>query len=117
MPSLVELTVLFNVLPELPPPIPRKRLSFAAQKALAQSKSAPTNSQPQPAPEPEMPVWRRLLSWTPFSASQKTKETPRINPFVALKNGKKMVVIGVVDAGTTTFFRFAQGAFEEWPMA
>lgn len=117
MPSLVELTALFNVLPELPPPIPRKRLSFAAQKALAQSKSAPTNSQPQPAPEPEMPLWRRLLSWTPFSASQKTEGKPRINPFVALKNGKKMVVIGVVDAGTTTFFRFAQGAFEEWPMA
>jgi tRNA-splicing endonuclease subunit Sen54 len=36
---------------------------------------------------------------------------------MALRQGNKSVVIAVVDAGTVSFFRFGQGAFEEWPMA
>jgi len=40
----------------------------------------------------------------------------RPNPFMALKAGKKIVVIAVVDAGSISFFRFGQGAFTEWPM-
>jgi tRNA-splicing endonuclease subunit Sen54 len=35
---------------------------------------------------------------------------------MALRQGNKSVVIAVVDAGTMSFFRFGQGAFEEWPM-
>jgi tRNA-splicing endonuclease subunit Sen54 len=35
---------------------------------------------------------------------------------MALKAGKKAVVIAVVDVGNITFFRFCQGAFAEWPM-
>jgi len=33
---------------------------------------------------------------------------------MAIKAGKKTVVVAVVDAGSTSFFRFGQGAFEEW---
>jgi tRNA-splicing endonuclease subunit Sen54 len=40
----------------------------------------------------------------------------KINPFMALRQGNKAVVIAVADAGTVSFFRFGQGAFEEWPM-
>jgi len=67
MPTLQELTDLFDVLPEVPLPPPR-----------------------QPGRKP--------------------------NPFVALKTGKKIIVIAVVDAGSTSFFRFGQGEFTEWPM-
>jgi tRNA-splicing endonuclease subunit Sen54 len=35
---------------------------------------------------------------------------------MALRQGNKSVVIAVVDAGTMSFFKFGQGAFEEWPM-
>ena len=67
MPTLQELTDLFDVLPQVPLPPPR-----------------------QPNRKP--------------------------NPFVALKTGKKIIVIAVVDAGSTSFFRFGQGEFTEWPM-
>ena len=40
-----------------------------------------------------------------------------VNPFFALKSGKRSVVLAVVDAGTTSMFRFVDGCFEEWPMA
>jgi tRNA-splicing endonuclease subunit Sen54 len=33
---------------------------------------------------------------------------------MAIKAGKKTVIVAVVDAGSTGFFRFGQGAFEEW---
>jgi tRNA-splicing endonuclease subunit Sen54 len=41
----------------------------------------------------------------------------KINPFAALRQGNKSVIIAVVDAGAVSFFKFGQGAFEEWPMA
>ena len=40
----------------------------------------------------------------------------KVNPFAVLKAGKKMVVVAVVDAGMISFFRFGQGAFEDFPM-
>jgi tRNA-splicing endonuclease subunit Sen54 len=40
----------------------------------------------------------------------------RPNPFMALKAGRKLVVIAVVDVGSISFFRFGEGAFTEWPM-
>jgi tRNA-splicing endonuclease subunit Sen54 len=47
-----------------------------------------------------------------------SKDRPRVvNPFTALKAGKKMIVIAVVDSGNVGFFRFSEGAFGEWPMA
>jgi len=35
---------------------------------------------------------------------------------MVLKAGKKNVVVAAVDAGSISFFRFGQGAFEELPM-
>jgi tRNA-splicing endonuclease subunit Sen54 len=35
---------------------------------------------------------------------------------MALKAGKKIIVIAVVDTGSISFFRFGQGEFAEWPM-
>jgi len=36
---------------------------------------------------------------------------------MVLKSGKKQVVVAAVDAGSISFYRFVQGAFEELPMA
>jgi tRNA-splicing endonuclease subunit Sen54 len=33
---------------------------------------------------------------------------------MALKAGKKTVIVAVVDSGSTGFFRFGEGAFSEW---
>jgi len=35
---------------------------------------------------------------------------------MALRQGKKVVVIAVVDAGSVSFFRLGEGVFAEWPM-
>ncbi|KAI1790188.1 tRNA-splicing endonuclease subunit sen54 N-term-domain-containing protein [Ganoderma leucocontextum] len=120
MPSISELTNLFGQLPELPPPVPRKRLSFAQQKlAACTAAQTPTKQPSTPAPGQTSAI-RRTISWL-WSSPQKTQAAnaqPRpSNPFPLLKTGKKMVVVAVVDAGTISFFRFGQGVFTEWPMS
>ena len=102
MPTLTELTTLFGVLPELPPPLPRKRQSFAQQKAAAVT--PPTASTPKTT---------LLFPWA-FAPREAVRN---INPFLSLKTGKKMVVIAAVDAGMISFYRFGEGVFTEWPMA
>ncbi|KAJ3502428.1 hypothetical protein NMY22_g18586 [Coprinellus aureogranulatus] len=109
MPTLQELTDLFDVRPEEPLPLPRK-------KHPMQQSSKPGTSAPPPVLSTSVPppFLQRMLPWL-FPAP---KERPRpVNPFVALKAGKKMVVIAVVDSGNVGFFRFSEGAFDEWPMA
>ncbi|KAL6303916.1 tRNA-splicing endonuclease subunit sen54 N-term-domain-containing protein [Sparassis latifolia] len=112
MPSLPELTALFDVLPELPPPVPRKRISYAQQK---QERAAPALTSSAP-PFTKSPLWHRIFSWGLKPPSTPTAPPRNPNPFLALKTGKKMVVVAAVDAGTISFFRFGQGAFNEWPM-
>ena len=115
MPSISELTYLFGQLPELPPPVPRKRLSFAQQKLVAPT--AARNPQKQPS-TPMASVTSRTSFWSWFGPQKTQTAQPRpSNPFPSLKTGKKMVVVAVVDAGTISFFRFGQGVFTEWPMS
>ncbi|KIP06834.1 hypothetical protein PHLGIDRAFT_30306 [Phlebiopsis gigantea 11061_1 CR5-6] len=108
MPTLAELHDLFEILPEVAPPGPRRR---TAQP----NKPVPPIEKPQPAAN--LPLFRRLFSWA-YSGVLTPAPTPprRPNPFAVLKQGKKMVVIAAVDAGTISFFRFGQGAFEDFPM-
>ena len=120
MPTLQELTDLFDVLPEVPLPPPRQR------RQLPGSSNATTTAlksvQP-PIPEissqnAQPTLIHRLFPWI-FSTAppvnlSASKRKP--NPFVALKTGKKIIVIAVVDASSTSFFRFGQGEFTEWPM-
>ncbi|KAI0072563.1 hypothetical protein K474DRAFT_1604894 [Panus rudis PR-1116 ss-1] len=121
MPTLEELSNLFDVLPELPPPVPRKRLAFAEQKELKkQALEATSVALSAPPEDPRMSFLRRLFSWAfPEPSSPASQEPPprKPNPFAVLKAGKKLVVIAAVDAGTTSFFGFRQGVFEEFPMA
>ncbi|OCH90889.1 hypothetical protein OBBRIDRAFT_834612 [Obba rivulosa] len=120
IPSLHELSTLFGVLPELPPPVPRKRQAFTPGGS-----KTPTAPPPVPtsvAPSSEASSWRKLFQWAPSCMTKQSSpekaqpQAPRTNPFLALKTGNKIIVIAAVDAGTTTFFRFGQGVFKEWPM-
>ncbi|OSC97513.1 hypothetical protein PYCCODRAFT_1419435 [Trametes coccinea BRFM310] len=119
MPTISELTELFGELPELPPPAPRKRVSFAQQKLNAASAAATPAPAPQ-SPPPETSLARRAIAWLwlPWWTAKKSEPPARPpNPFPSLKMGNKIVVIAAVDAGTISFFRFGQGVFTEWPMA
>ncbi|KAH7923348.1 hypothetical protein BV22DRAFT_1015612 [Leucogyrophana mollusca] len=109
IPSLHELTSLFGVLPELPPPLPRKR----APPPQA-SVNPPKTTRDSTVLKTQAPLLQRLFPWLLPKPTAPSPQKP--NPFVALKAGKKSVVIAAVDAGSISFFRFSQGAFEEWPM-
>ena len=115
MPTLAELTHMYEGLPVIPPPVPRKR-NPPSEKPVLVPKSPPfkgndTISRPS--------ILVRFLSYfSLYSSPPVPGQTPvKINPFMALRQGNKSVVIAVVDAGTVGFFRLGQGAFEEWPMA
>ncbi|KAI0647909.1 tRNA-splicing endonuclease subunit sen54 N-term-domain-containing protein [Trametes meyenii] len=117
MPTISELTALFGELPVLPPPTPRKRISFAQQKLATADKSS---SQPSPKSLQVLKLTfaARILAWVwPRSAPTTNSPARPPNPFPSLKMGNKTVVIAAVDAGTISFFRFGQGVFNEWPMA
>ncbi|RXW15794.1 hypothetical protein EST38_g10062 [Candolleomyces aberdarensis] len=117
MPTLQELSDLFGVLPELPPPLPRQKRP--ANNAQEQSKPDEPAKAASPAPSPttaEQSFLRRLFPWAFPTPLQATKEQ-KVNPFMALKAGKKMIIIAAVDSGNISFFRFSEGAFCEWPMA
>lgn len=60
--------------------------------------------------------FRRILSFTWFRPFADTASTPKPQPFAAIRAGHKNVIIGVVDAGTVSFYRFGEGCFDEWPM-
>lgn len=130
MPSLHELTTLFDILPEMPLPPPRKRNvpnSTIQQGKLQSREGSSTNASPsQPGRSWSSALWaffQYLLSFLPSvrapplpQRARPTSTSPKPNPFPALKTGKKTIVIAAVDAGNISFFRFGQGVFEEWPM-
>uniref|UniRef100_D8PZL1 tRNA-splicing endonuclease subunit Sen54 N-terminal domain-containing protein n=1 Tax=Schizophyllum commune (strain H4-8 / FGSC 9210) TaxID=578458 RepID=D8PZL1_SCHCM len=140
MPSLQEFEDMFAELPELPPPLPRKKNFLPApgeelppgvkiNKALP---NAPRNARPRPpqaaqltpegkekvvlATERNASFLRRIFPWA-FPASRPSPpQGPRINPFMALRAGKRMIIIAAVDSGNISFYRFMQGSFVDWPM-
>jgi len=108
MPSLHELTALFDVTPELPPPLPRERRNVIDK---------PTSEPPVPLAPPtiQQSFAHRMFPWA-FPSPPTSSPVRRPNPFMALKAGKKLIVIAAVDASSISFFRFGEGAFIEWPM-
>ncbi|TCD63612.1 tRNA-splicing endonuclease subunit sen54 [Steccherinum ochraceum] len=140
IPTISELTELFDVLPELPPPVPRRRIPYADQKRQAQERekaksasapgsqpTAPSTAAPSASASASAPastpstsanptLFRRLFSWA-WTAPESKPQERKPNPFAVLKQGKKMVVIAAVDSGMISFFSFRQGGFEEFPMA
>ncbi|KAJ7200687.1 tRNA-splicing endonuclease subunit sen54 N-term-domain-containing protein [Mycena rebaudengoi] len=113
MPSLHELTDLFNVSPELPPPLPRQRRPPPPPKGSVPDPIPPPRIMPLPIPTPPS-LFHRLTWWLRPSSATGAPPPRRPNPFMALKAGKKTVIVAVVDSGSTGFFRFGEGAFSEW---
>ena len=129
MPTLQGLTDLFDELPELPPPLPRQRRSPVPTSNTTRT---PVSSEgPQASASPSVPapiVFRsptsqpslmsRLFLWPFWHPPIQANGGPvrKHHPFTALKAGKKLILIAVVDSGSISFFRFGQGAFTEWPM-
>jgi tRNA-splicing endonuclease subunit Sen54 len=112
MPSLTELDNLFQVLPELPPPVPRRRTVFTDKPSQALLKITPGSTGSS-----LMPTFIQcIFPWALKATSSPVAPPQRPNPFAVLKAGKKMVVVAAVDAGTISFFRFGQGAFDDFPM-
>ena len=113
MPSLTELSDLFEVLPELPPPVPRRRTAFQdkPQSAPVATKTPSASTRHSPPPS----LIQRLFPWV-FPVPSADPHPRKANPFAVLKAGKKMIVVAAVDAGTISFFRFGQGAFDDFPM-
>lgn len=108
MPTLQELTHLFGDLPETPIPPPRVRRSPIGNPAPL------IKPQPNP-PKPSEPTFlQKYFPWL-FGTTEKATHRPNL-PFISLKHGKKVIIIAAVDSGNTSFFRFAQGEFSEWPM-
>ena len=118
MPTLQELTDLFDVLPEVPLPPPRQRRQLpGTSNATAALNPVQPPMQETSSQNAQPTLIRKLFPWifsTPPANLSSPKRKP--NPFVALKTGKKVIVIAVVDASSTSFFRFGQGEFTEWPM-
>ncbi|TFK65598.1 hypothetical protein BDN72DRAFT_800974 [Pluteus cervinus] len=123
LPTLYELEDLFNVVPEQTWPPPRQRNTQPQTSAPVQ--------RPQQASQGQVPNVTNNASNSALSTPNQgdgggqqkqqgqgpPQHQPRkANPFVALKTGRKMVVIATVDCGNISFFRFAQGDFSEWPM-
>ena len=130
MPSLAEFTALFDTLPEVPPPMPRVR-----QKPVTnhdgggskgetrvkdvQSKAPGADGKITTVSAPATSIsWFSLWPFRKQTTQQPVRPTPerRPHPMAAIKQGKKVAIIAVVDAGSPSFFRFGQGEFSEWPI-
>ncbi|KAI0059647.1 hypothetical protein BV25DRAFT_1993519 [Artomyces pyxidatus] len=108
IPTLAELTTLYASLPTLPLPLPRRRnLPPAADTAAAAA-----------GPQSLLARLHSILRWRRVPPPPQARNTElKVNPFMALRQGNKTVVIAAVDASIVSFFRFGEGAFEDWPMA
>jgi tRNA-splicing endonuclease subunit Sen54 len=127
LPTLQDLAALFDVLPEMPIPPPRRRNPQTLGPGSAvqpgpdsQPVSNAAQSTISTPPNPASFIWR-LLQWVfpskrddLTSTSKNTIVKP--NPFVILKNGKKFAVVAAVDMGNISFFKFGQGDFSEYPI-
>ena len=130
MPSLAELTALFDTLPEVPPPMPRVRQKpptnsggdkFQGTVPVkdVQSKILGAGSKVTTVSAPATSIsWFSLWPFRKQTTQQLVKSTPerRPHPMATIKQGKKVAIIAVVDAGSPSFFRFGQGEFAEWPI-
>ena len=128
MPTLAELSRLFSEVPYLPDPVPRRRTPFVAAGPIK-----PAHVQPAASTTPGTVSTEQRTHWSQrmvdlirccctFLFGHRIKEATspsparKVNPFAVLKAGKKLVVIAAVDAGNISFFRFGEGAFEDFPM-
>jgi len=130
MPSLTELTALFGALPDVLPPMPRARQKLPANsggdksqgktpRKDVQSKTLDAGGGATTTSAPSTSIsWFSIWPFRKQTTQQPVIPTleRRPHPMAAIKQGKKVAIIAVVDAGSPSFFRFGQGEFSEWPM-
>ncbi|KAJ6587132.1 tRNA-splicing endonuclease subunit sen54 N-term-domain-containing protein [Mycena vulgaris] len=115
MPTLRELTDLFDISPEMLPPLPRQRRPLKSTDPPAPGTKAGTKAGTNAVPSPPpLSLARRIINRIRPPPPGPTTAVRPPHPFMAIKAGKKTVIVAVVDAGSTSFFRFGQGAFSEW---
>jgi len=120
IPTLHELSTLFDTLPELPPPLPRPKRKAYDGKSIKASTAQPSSNASTATtstPQPRLTLFQRLFPTIFGSSASEPPPQRKPHPFAALKQGKKTIVVAAVDHGNISFFRFSQGAFEEWPMS
>jgi len=124
MPSLSELTAIYDNAPELPLPLPRVRnpsqIQGVSYKKNAAGANIPLESRTtKETITPSMTIGAAnglMPSWFSSRTSAPSKQNERrVNPFAVLRQGTKTAIVATVDAGTINIFRFAQGAFETGP--
>ena len=126
LPTLQDLAALFDVLPEMPIPPPRRRNPQTLGPGSAvqpgpdsQPVSNTARSTISTPPSPPSFIWR-FLQWVfPYKRDDPILTKNAIvkpNPFVILKHGKKFAVVAAVDMGNISFFKFGQGDFSEYPI-
>ncbi|KAH9179146.1 tRNA-splicing endonuclease subunit sen54 N-term-domain-containing protein [Lactarius sanguifluus] len=115
MPTLAEFSHMYEGLPTIPPPVPRSRKAPPATNTSVSKPSPPTGT----VVGAHSSFLTKFLSYFLFRSTQSPPVPAPVkpNPFMALRQGKKIVIVAAVDAGIVSFFRFGEGAFEEWPMA
>lgn len=116
VPDIYQLTELFVAVEPRPPPPPRKRGPPNAKAPTSQS--SPSKSAPPKKSDAKEPTgfWDRAWQLLSFKSPQLTQPTPRPNPFVHLKSGRKSVIVAAVDGTMINFVRFGEGDFTSWPM-
>lgn len=105
MPSLRELNDLFDVYPEVPLPISKKK--------RMPPKATPSSAAIVPASIFQQ-VYYYLFPTKPSGPRMDAPPGQKANPFPALRAGRKMVIVAVVDNGSVGFYRFSEGVFGEW---
>jgi len=102
MPTLAELTHMYEGQPILPPPLPRNRKAPPASSSVSKP-PPPTGT----VARPRSSFLAKLLSYILFRSTQPRPESASVkpNPFMALRQGKKTVIVAAVDAGVVSFFQ------------
>ena len=122
MPTLRELTNLFADLPEVSIPPPRPRRSQHPQGSTSNNGpdtelfSGVISSSYSVPSSPGSRLWVLIQRLFHSKADHSSPRPNKPNPFVALKTGKKAIIIAAVDMGNISFFKFGQGEFREYPM-
>lgn len=119
MPTLGELDRLLDVAPDPPSIKPRqKQQPRGPPSSLKDSKACAEATDRTHTLYGQESIFVRFLRWLRILPGVNNGPPPRRqNPMQALKAGKRIIVVAVVDVGMISFYRFGQGAFDQWPMA
>ena len=117
LPKIEQFSKIFDELPESTPPLSRR------QKLIKEQEEKKNKNIVNEKSEKPMTLMEKLKTWFRSSSiSRQKKEELKIQKrdprvmFPALKYGKKVIIMAIVDSGTTSWIQFGQGHFNEFPL-